>query len=372
MKLHTANKYLSSLPRKSEKGLVARFDALREATLTAVGADVALTVLLTVSGEEHSFVCRAAMAALAHAGYNAALISLDPEAPLEEMVHIGKNAVSDDEAAQVATAVRQAAVSLGITPTLIEAKLLCALALCSRKGCKNVIVGFDPMNIPHAFYDIFPSARTVALLPSEASVSESSSIVRKGVLEVISAPRGEEEYRAISAVCAKVNCRHSVISRSAVASPTLTYKGIEFLYKDRKYSMRGHSESMIAEAVAAILAARALERRGFKISEGDVGAILPDVAVEYGCRIVSYNPCVIALVCRNGRPSPQIRSDAERVCAHFDKPLRLFSEFSGDTELEDAFGSCYSGECALCVEGTPHFVRDTLNALEGWISPPVK
>ena len=370
MKLHTANKYLSSLPNIAEKGLGARFDTLREATFAALGVDTAFSVLLTAAGEEHFYVCRAVTAALAHAGHKAAMISLDPDAPVEELVELENGNVSDDEAAQVATAVRKAAAALGLTPTHIEAKLLCALLLCCCKGYRNVILGFDPMRVPHTFYDIFPLARAVAVLPSEASVPDACAIVRKGVLEVISAPRGEDEYRAISSVCAKVNCRHSVVSRSAITSSSFTYKGIEFSYKDSQYAMRGHSESMITAAASAVLAACALGRRGFKISEVDVSAVLPDVSPKYGCKVESYNPCIVALACRNVSSSPKLRSDAESVCAHFGKPSRFFSEFNGDAELKAAFDSCYRGECALCVEGDRDFVRKTLKTLSEWILHP--
>lgn len=372
MKLHTANKYLSSLPQRAEKGIATRFDALREAVLTALGIEGVSPVLLTVSGEEHSYVCRAAVAALAHAGHRAALICLDPRAPAEELVRLGQSSVADDEVAEVVTVIRRMASGLGVTPTIIEAKILCALALCGRRGLKNIILGFDPSRVTRAFFDIIPPSRTVALLPSEASAADSAAIVRKGVLEVISAPRGEDEYRAISAVCAAVNCRHSVISRSAVASSAFTYRGIEFSYKERQYALRGHSESMITAALSAVLTACALERRGFKINEADVREILPNVAVEYGCRIVSYNPCIVAAVCRNGAPSSQIDGDLERVCAHLDKAVRVFSVREDIAELDAAFQACRDGECALCVKGDADFVRNTLKALSEWIAPPVK
>ena len=372
MKLHTANKYLLSLPRVAEKGLGARFRALQEAAFAAFGIDRAVSVLLTVSGDEHSYVCRAVTAAFAHTGQSVAIVSLDPDASAAEIVKLGGNNASDDEAAHVVTVIRQSAASLGITPTVIEAKLLCGLALCALKGCKNVILGFEPTRVPRAFYDIVPLSRTVALLPSAVSVSDSAAIVRKGVLEVISSPRGEDEYRAISAVCASVNCRHSVISRSAVAASALTYKGIEFSYKERKYAMRGHSESMITAALSAVLAACALERRGVKISESDVRATLPDVSVEHGCRIVSYNPCVLVAVCRNGESFARLDADVERVCAHLGKIPRSFSALDDTAELESAFSACQDGECALCVKGDAGFVEKTLNTLAKWISPPVK
>ncbi len=372
MKLHTANKYLSSLPDVAEKGLGARFDALLEATCAALGIDVVSSALLAVSGKEYSYVCRAIASSLDHAGYGAALINLDPDAPAEELVKLAHVNVSDDDAAQVVTVIRRSAAALGITPTRVEAKLLCGLALCSRNGSKNIILGFDAARIPRAFCDILPLARTVVLLPSDAGVSDSSAIVRKGVLEVISAPRGEDEYRVISSTCAKVNCRHSVIARTAIASLTLTYKGIEFSYREREYAMRGHSESLAIGAVAAILASCALGRRGFKINESDVAAILSDVSVDYGCKVESYNPCVIGLVCRNRAEARQTRNDAEKVCAHFGKSACFFSEFNGDAELESAFNLCASDDRALCVEGTPRFVRNVMNVIAEWISPSVK
>lgn len=368
MKLHTANKYLSSLPQVSEKGMAARFASLRESTFAALGADAAFSILLIVSGEEHSYVCRATAAALAYAGHSATLLNLDPSAPAEALVRIGQSHAGDDEVAEVVTAIRQSAIALGLTPTMIEAKLLCALALCSRKGCKNIILGFDPSRVSRAFFDIIPPSRTVALLPSEASAADSVAIVRKGVLELISAPRGEEEYRAISAVCAAVNCRHSVISRSAITSPALTYRGIEFFYKNRKYAIRGHSESMIMAALSSVLAACALERRGFKISESDVGATLPDVAVEYGCRIASYNPCVVAVICRNGTLSPQLKSDVERICSYFNKTPYVFSAHEGGGTLDATLQLCQGDEYALCIEGDAAFVQKNLNVLSEWIA----
>jgi hypothetical protein len=360
MKLHTASKYLLSLPKEAEKGSRARFSSLRDAVFCAFGFDPTDSVLLAALGEEHSYVCRAVSSSLMHAGYRVAVVNADPLCPPEEMVKVCGERVGDDVISEVITEVRKSAKSLGVVPTAFEAGLICRLVLCRLSECKNVILGLDPAAVPKEDCALVPFSKTVVLLPSEMGVAGGRAAVRRGTLEVISAPRGEDEYRSASAICAAVNCRHSVIAKGIVKLQNFSYKGILFSYKDHEYLLSGHSESMLMNASAAVQAVRSLERQGLNVSEADVQATLPDIVSECGCKVVSYNPCVISAVCRSDGQAGRFLKDAEAICARLNKNICVFSEFSGENALERIFECGLDENIALCVEGREEFVRKAL------------
>lgn len=373
MKLHTANKYLSSLPTEAGKGLRARFDALCKNVFSALELEVPTSAVLAVVGEEYSYTCRAVASAMEHAGHRVAIVALSSDSPAEALVKIGKKSVADDTVAEAVTELRRAASALGVIPTQTEARIVCSLALCGLMGCKNIIFGFDTPQISRAFYELLPLARVVAILPSEAGAADSCAIVRRGVQEVVSVLHGEDEYRAVSAVCASVNCRHNVVSASAISSQILTYKGIEFSFKDHRYALRGHSLGMVTSACAAVLVICALKRRGMNISEADIEATLPSVVSEHGCTIVSYNPCIITLTCREGVRKVQLLNDVERVCALLDKRVYVCSQFGGEISLEEGVALCREhADTALCVEGDASFVQKALAIISECISNTVK
>ena len=360
MKLHTASKYLLSLPRESEKGSRTRFASLRDAVFGAFGFDSTESVLLVALGEEHSYVCRAVSSSLMHAGYRVAVVNADPSRPAEEMVKVCGERLGDDAIAQVITEVRKAALALGVVPTAFEAGLISSLILCRLSECKNVLLGLDPSSVLKEDCGLVPFSKTVVLLSSEAGVASGRAAVRRGTLEVISAPQGEDEYRSASSICAAVNCRHSVIAKGIVKLQNFSYKGILFSYKDHEYLMSGHAESMLMNAAAAVQAVRALERQGLNVSESDAQAALPGVTQECGCKVISYNPCVISAVCRSDGQSGRFLKDADAICARLNKNICVFSEFSEENALERIFEYGLDENVALCVEGREEFVRKSL------------
>ena len=109
MKLHTASRYLASLSAGAEKSSRTRFCALRDAVFSFFGFDSVDSVLLTVLGEEYSYVCRAVSASLIHAGYRVAVVNVSPTLSAEEMVTVCGKRLSDDMISEVITEVRKEA-----------------------------------------------------------------------------------------------------------------------------------------------------------------------------------------------------------------------------------------------------------------------
>ena len=365
MKLHTAKKYLSALSTQPLKSVTDDFEALKKEVFACLGADAPKGVLMAVSGEEYSYVCRVVAAALATVGFRTAVLNYDISLPIEKTVSIDGRSPSDDDFANTLSLIRDCAKRLGLEPTSYEAVLLCGLVLCKKQGIKNIILGFNGADVSALLCEIIPLPKTAVILPPQRSFA----FVRRGVSEIISAPRREEEYRSVSAVCASVNCRHSVIAKGMVDVGAPSYRGIGFSYKKEIYFADTHSCSMLVYAATAIEAVKALERQGMAVGEKDVAAVLPAVRVNNGCRILSYNPYVILALSARDEISDQLAEDIKTLCDLSSKSALVISK-DCEKSLVEAYSEVLSqkNELALCVVGNRAFIEDSRKQLWEWLS----
>jgi folylpolyglutamate synthase/dihydropteroate synthase len=365
MKLHTAKKYLSALPAEPQRSVSDSFEVLKKEVFACLGADAPKGVLMAVSGEEYSYVCRVVAATLAYVGSRSAVLSYDISLPIEETVSIDGRPPSDDDFANTLSLIRDCAKKSGCEPTSYEVVLLCGLVLCKKHGIKNIILGFNGAEVSAPLCEIIPLPKIAVILPPQGSFD----FIRRGVSEIISAPRREEEYRSASAVCASVNCRHSVIAKGMVDVGATSYRGIDFLYKKELYFADTHSCSMLVFAATAIEAVKALERQGMAVSEKEVAAVLPSVRVNSGCRILSYNPCVILALSGHDEISDQLLEDIKTLCDLSAKTSLVITK-DCEKSLFDAYSEVLAqkNDMALCVVGDRAFIENSRKQLWEWLS----
>lgn len=163
----------------------------------------------------------------------------------------------------------------------------------SISDCDLVLIK-KPFETTFSFFPSASSALTVVMpiiftSPEEVSID---SIVKKGVLEIISSPQHKNIHSLISEACAATGCRFTIPIYSETEVAKFSLFKTSFEYMGKEYSVRSFSPNQIINAITAIEASRALGRIGFKIGDDHIEKGILDSGFSE-CEVLSIKPNVM-------------------------------------------------------------------------------
>ncbi|MBQ9085807.1 MAG: hypothetical protein IJY47_01315 [Clostridia bacterium] len=115
-----------------------------------------------------------------------------------------------------------------------------------------------------------------------------------GIQEMICAPQNQDDYRILSEICAKVNCRLTMPSRKEVELRSLSLTDSNFCYRGKQYRLKLCGKFQIENAVISLEILNALNRLGFPLSYEAISEGLLDTRLPCKFEILSVSPTIIA------------------------------------------------------------------------------
>jgi dihydrofolate synthase/folylpolyglutamate synthase len=230
------------------------------------------------------------------AGYTVGCLRMPLRDEPRENVCINSQSISMDEFAELCATIRQVSKELDIIPSRAEILLTLALLSFKRQACDMCIIesdhfGNDPsMMLPSPFAAVICGA-----FPSNdaAEISRIRSYICKGISEIVSVPQNSEAYRIISDTCYSINCRLTLPSKNAITIDKLTFRGTEFTYKDKSYSLNLCGRFQVTNAVLLLEAVEMLSRKGYNIDNNAVNEGLSSLRIPAKFETLSVSPLII-------------------------------------------------------------------------------
>lgn len=259
---------------------------------------------LRLAGSNGKTVCAEMLiSVLTQAGYTVGTLRMPLRDEPRENICIGKKSLDMDEFSEYITTIKHAASAKfgdGTSPVLDPSRaeiLLCtALLAFSHHKCDLCIIESDHFGEDPSKHLSPPFAAMICgTIPSNdtAEISRIRSYICRGIQEIVSAPQNSEAYRIISDTCYSISCRLTLPSRNSIGIRRLTFRGTDFVYKGKAYSLRLCGRFQISNAVLVLEAVEMLIRKGFKISDTAVLEGLEATAIPAKFEIVSLSPLII-------------------------------------------------------------------------------
>ncbi len=183
-----------------------------------------------------------------------------------------------------------------LTLTKSEIILAAAILAFSRHKCELCIIESDHFGEDPSKHLLPPFAAIICgTIPNDdtAEISRIRSYICRGIQEIVSAPQNSEAYRIISDTCYSINCRLTLPSRNSIGIRRLTFRGTDFVYKGKGYSLKMCGRFQISNAVLVLEAIEMLIRKGFKISDQSILEGLESTHIPAKFEIVSLSPLII-------------------------------------------------------------------------------
>lgn len=115
-----------------------------------------------------------------------------------------------------------------------------------------------------------------------------------GVREIVSTPQDQESYQILSELCASVNCRLTIPTRSALEIEKLSLGGSNFSYKGMRFRLNLCGRVHIANAVVTLEILEMLSRHGFSLSYEQTFLGLKQLKLPAKFEILSSSPTIVA------------------------------------------------------------------------------
>ncbi len=120
------------------------------------------------------------------------------------------------------------------------------------------------------------------------------SYVCAGIQELVAAPEDRDSFESISEICAGVNCRLTIPTKSALEIVKVSLGGSDFFYKNRPYRLNVCGHFQIANAVITLEILDMLGRRGFPLSYDHIFEGLRHLKLPAKFEILSSSPAILA------------------------------------------------------------------------------
>ncbi|MCQ2354766.1 MAG: hypothetical protein MJ102_06650 [Clostridia bacterium] len=362
MKIHTAEKYIRSLPTAPDRANVmrARIKALISASFRTLGLRVIRPTVIGIAGRESEYAADIVSRGLVMSGSVPAVADMDPEAALSTCLHVSGKAVGDDEAAELLTAIRKESMKLIASDpaaesgfTAFEIRMIFMYCACCRAGTTHVIVKLDTDKVTAFFSALLPKAKIMLLTPiSQEGLAAVRAMCGLQTGEIISSPQNEETNRGVSALCADLNCSHNHVVRSQIEASASGVMNIAFTYKGIKTTARTCLASSVWSAAAALEVLKRTLRAAHQNTEKIMASA---VASSTKCRgtTLSISPAVIGVTVTPSQMAEDtnLRDDVSLICKNLGTCVNVItSNKTAGYAMQEEFSGAGSRISAVLAE----------------------
>ena len=351
MKIHTAEKYIRSLPTAPDRANVmrARIKALISASFRTLGLRAIRPTVIGIAGRESEYAADIVSRGLVMSGSVPAVADMDPEAALSNCLHISGKALGDDEAAQLLTVIRKESMKLTVSDpaavsgfTAFEIRQVFMYCACCRAGTSHVIVKLDTDKVTAFFSALLPKAKIMLLTPiGQEGLESVRAMCGQQTGEIISSPQIEETNRGVSALCADLNCSYNLVVRSQIEASASGVMNIAFKYKGIKTTARTCLASSVWSAAAAL---EVLKRTMRTAHENPEQIMASAVTSSTKCRgkTLSISPAVIGITVTPSQiaEDTNLRDDVALICRNLGTTVNVITS---NKTAESAVQSDISG-----------------------------
>lgn len=309
MTYHNAVKYLQLAPLESKDpmALATLWDALdapqkniKYLRLTGNNGKTVCAELLLSAFQSSEYVVGSLSLPLYNNGKTNVRIGTDPISTDEFTEHVKKivqtiKAIHFEKAKEAS----EDATEKSISPiTLSQSELLLTIALLAFRQHRCSFCIFESDASPEDPTRRLPAPFAAAIcgtIPSEnqEEIQRIRSYIIHGIQEIVCDPQDSNAYRLISELCASVNCRLSIPTKSELRIQRLSLSGSEFSYKDKDYKLGLLGKFQIANATVVLEMINMLSRHGFPLAPAMISNAFLQTKIPAKFEIVSVSPTII-------------------------------------------------------------------------------
>lgn len=181
-----------------------------------------------------------------------------------------------------------------VTPYFDEIMLIASLYYFSQKSC-DIVVLKKPLDRSTVINALDPPIINIVtpIFSNDIHRLITDNLVKKGTLEVVSAPQHKDVHKIISDACVAAGCRFTLTIYSVTSIKNFSLFKTLFEYMGSEFSIRSFSPFQVVNAITAIEASKAIGRIGLKINDNDISLGLFHTRFDGKCDAISIDPNII-------------------------------------------------------------------------------
>ncbi len=208
-----------------------------------------------------------------------------------------------------------------------EILLTAALLAFRARGCQFAIIeSAHTAADPTRFLPAPLVAAICGTIPQNdpKEIQRIRAYVCAGVREIVSTPEDQESYQILSELCASVNCRLTIPTRSALEIEKLSLGGSDFSYKGMRFRLNLCGQVHVANAMVTLEILEMLSRHGFSLSYDQIFSGLKQLKLPAKFEILSSSPIIIADSAHSSVSVAASCDELERFLPLTGNKIRLF------------------------------------------------